>query len=210
MNILVLASTSPQKKSLLNKLGINFMTAETEVEEIPEKQEKPETYARRIALAKAIKASKANRNKYVLSHDLTIDFGGEIVDKPKDEKEAAKILKKLSGKKHDVIGALVIMRNGKAFYQGVQSTEIKFKKLTKKQIDAHAKSEEALESVGAYSIQGKGRDFIDTLEGSYFNVVGLPINILIRALEKVDFDVTEEVKQTVTMQENSIKEAYLK
>ena len=205
---LILASKSPQKRSLLNKLGLVFGVEDPKVEEMPQKGEKPEAYVRRMAIEKAASVSKKEKAALVIAHDMTIDLDGEIIDKPKDAKEAEKFLKKLNGRSHEVVSGLVLMIGGKEQYQGSQRTSITFKKLSAKEIKDYIATEEWLDKSGAYDIQGDGGLLVESLDGSYFNIVGLPLNPLIKALQKQDIEVEDSVKQTVEMQEESIRESF--
>lgn len=208
---LILASVLPHKKSLLNKLGLGFSIQKVEVDEKPKAKEKPEAFARRMALTKADILSKSKdvpAKSIILSHYMVIDIDGKIMLQPKDSKEAKKMLQKLSGKEHRIIGVVVLSKGGKELYQGVQDTTVKFKKLNNSIIDDYLKQEGAFDYVGGYTIQGDGGMFIESIEGSYFNAVGLPLNIIIKALEKQGFEVPDEVKNTVILQEKSIKESF--
>ncbi|MBN1331531.1 septum formation protein Maf [Candidatus Dojkabacteria bacterium] len=205
---LILASKSPQKKSLLNKLGLVFNVEDPDIEEKVNKGENPENYVRRMALEKAQKVSKTNKGALIVAHDMVIDLDGDIIGKPKDSKDAEKVLKKLSGRAHEVVSSVVLMIDGEPKYQGAQRTSIKFKKLTPKQIKDYVATEEPLDKAGAYAIQGDGGMFVESIEGSYFNIVGLPLNPLVRALQKEGVEVDDSVKQTIEMQEESISGSF--
>lgn len=206
---LILASISPQKKSLLNKLGLVFTVKAAEIDESPTKDEKPEAYVRRMALEKATTVSKENPDSMVIAHDVVVSLDDKMVGKPESSQDIAKALKKLSGKQHEVISAVVIMQKGEASYQGVQKTKIKFKKLDKSQIEEYSKTEEPIGKSGGYAIQGDGAQFVESIEGSYFNVVGLPLKPLIKALQKEGLGIDDHIVQTIQMQEDSIKESFL-
>lgn len=207
---LVLASESPQKKSLLNKLGLSFSIVPPEINEKPKKGEKSEAHVRRIALKKAMVVSKDDVGAHVVAHDMVIDFNGKIVGKPKDKAEAKVTLESLSGTSHTVIGAIVIVKGSEPLYQGVSQTKVTFKKLSKDDIEQYLNGEEWEGKAGSYAIQGDGGMFIESIDGSYFNIVGLPLLPLIKALEKFGngMSVSDEVKSTVEMQEKSIKESF--
>jgi septum formation protein len=205
---LILASASPQKKSLLNKLGIPFEIFPTEINKTPNKDEKAETFVRRIALNEAEIASKARKGDIVITHEVIIEFEGKIIDKVASSDEAKKILGKFSSKVHNYVSATVVMRDGEALYQGSQTTIVKFKKLSKGEIEEYVKGGEGMESQGAYLIQGDGGMFIESIDGSYFNIVGLPLQSIVRALEKQGYKVIDDVKRTIEMQEKSIKESF--
>ncbi|MBD3280294.1 septum formation protein Maf [Candidatus Dojkabacteria bacterium] len=205
---LILASQSPQKRSLLNKLGLVFQVENPDIDEKVGKDENPESYVRRIALEKAEKISKSNKDTLIIAHDMVIDLDGEIIGKPKDAKDAKKILKSLSGREHEVVSSAVLMLDGEAKYQGAQRTTIKFRKLSAEDIEKYIKTEEWMEKAGAYAIQGEGGMLVESIEGSYFNIVGLPLTPLIRAFQKEGVEVDESVKQTIEMQEDSISGSF--
>ena len=205
---IVLASASPQKKSLLNKLGLTFSILPPKIELKPRKGEKPEVYIRKMALNKASKAPSQKKSAYVIAHHAVIDFNGDIIQKPKDEKEARKMLQAFSGKTHEIVGVVVIQKGKEIRYEGVQRSQVKFKKLESPVIDEYLKSNESLDHKGGYFVQGEGGMLVESIEGSYFNVVGLPLLPLIRALKKEGIEVSEEVQQTAEMQEKSIKESF--
>lgn len=205
---LLLASSSPQKKSLLNKLGLTFSMIDPEVDETPKKGEKPEFSAKRIANEKANKITKKNKESYVIAHHSLIEYNGKVIGQPKNEKEVEKALKALSSKQHEVIGVIVIAKGKEVVYEGIQRTQVNFKKLTNDQIKDYVKTGESLENKMVYFIQGDGGNLIESIEGSYFNIVGMPLLPLIRALRKIEMPVTDEVLQTVEMQEKSIKESF--
>lgn len=205
---LILASNSPQKKSLLNKLGLTFSTISATNNVKSLKNESPEAFARRVALSKADEVSKANKGAVVLSHTAVIDFNGEIIGKPSDSSEAEKILKSFSGKSHEFVGVVVLVKDGEELYVGSQRTKVSFKKLDKDTISKYVKTEEALTKPGAYYIQGDGGMFVENIEGSYFNVVGMPLTPLVRALIKLGFVISDDIQETIQMQERSIKESF--
>lgn len=207
---LILASNSPHKKSLMNKLGLIFTMQDSGISDDVAKDaaENPQAFVERIAEEKAVSVSKENKEAYVIGHHMIVVKDGEIITKPQSKEEAEEVLKKLNGEKHNVIGVLILAQNGEVLYKGVQSTIVEFKQLSEKEILEYASSEEPLEKAGGYAVQGQGGMFIKSIDGSYFNMAGLSLTMIIKALEKNGFEITDEVKQTVTLQEKSIKESF--
>lgn len=207
---IVLASNSPHKKSLMNKLGLIFTMQDPGISDdiVKEKSENPQAFVERIALEKAVSVAKDNKSSYVIGHHMIVVKDGVIMNRPKDREEAIDVLANLNGQTHNVIGILVLVQNRKIVYKGVQSTIVEFKNLSKKEIEDHAASEEPLEKAGGYAVQGQGGMFIKSINGSYFNMAGFPLTMVVKALEKNGFEIADEVKQTITLQEKSIKESF--
>lgn len=207
---IVLASNSPHKKSLMNKLGLIFTMQDPGISDdiVKEKSENPQAFVERIALEKAVSVAKDNKSSYVIGHHMIVVKDGVIMNRPKDKEEAIDVLANLNGQTHNVIGILVLVQNRKVVYKGVQSTIVEFKNLSKKEVEDYAASEEPLEKAGGYAVQGQGGMFIKSINGSYFNMAGFPLTMVVKALEKNGFEIADEVKQTITLQEKSIKESF--
>jgi septum formation protein len=141
--------------------------------------------AKNLAKAKSLDVASKISEGVIVAADTVVVFGKKILGKPKNKKEAEKMLKKLSGKEHQVITGLAIVdAKTKKILQDVVVTRVKFKKLDKDLIEKYIKSEESLDKAGAYGIQGKGALLVESIKGDYFNVVGLPLNTLNQLLEK--------------------------
>lgn len=186
-----LASQSPRRQELLQQIGIPFemLTAapgeDTETLETPLPNEKARDYVERVTFAKSSIALARWQNSGkpwapILCADTTVSLpgnpAGEILGKPKDPADAARILQMLSGKVHEVLTAIVLMIDPKTTPLClVQVSEVEFAHLTEAQIDNYIQSGEPFGKAGAYGIQGLGGSFIPSIKGSYSGIMGLPI-----------------------------------
>lgn len=206
---LILASTSPQKKSLMNKLGLVFHTMDPEFDESKlDYSKKADTIVKEAAHSKAENVAKDNPEKNVIAHHMVAVVDGESIKRPLDPKEAEKVLNKLSGKDHEVHGAIVIRKGDKIIYEGVQKTVVTFKKLNKKDVKEYASSEEPVGMIAGYAVMGDGGMFIENIDGSYFNIVGFPLKMLMNGLAKIGINIEDGIKNTIDLQEKSIKESF--
>ena len=181
---IILASASPRRKQLLEELGITFKVKTIKVEEnYPDDYpvEKVAQYLSEIKAA-AFHMQEMNNNSLVITADTIVAVGDTILGKPTDEKHAKVILKKLSGKRHKVITGVTLRTLQKRHSFSV-STEVYFKKLSQDEIDYYVSNYSPLDKAGAYGIQEWiGHVAIDKIEGSYFNVMGLPTHRLYEEL----------------------------
>jgi len=189
MKNIILASKSPRRKSLLKQIGLNFTVDVSEVDERKFSHSNPVGLAKSLSKAKAEAVFVRHKNAIIISADTLVVLNKEIIGKPKSAKDAEKILKKLSGKTHLVITGFTVLdsKTKKEITKTVKS-KVKFKKLTKKEINWYVKTGEPLDKAGAYGIQDKGAIFIEEVEGDFFNVVGLPIFELSESLKKFGID----------------------
>jgi septum formation protein len=169
---LVLASSSPRRAALLRSAGLEFEIEPADVDETPLPGEEPDAYVARVAHDKA--AAIARAGCLVLAADTTVDAGGEILAKPVDDADARRMLRLLSGDTHFVHSGVVVIGDGVARSQ-VVTTEVQFVDLTAEAIDWYVSTGEASDKAGAYAIQGRAAAFVESLNGSVTNVVGLPL-----------------------------------
>ena len=181
---IVLASASPRRAELLRAAGFEFETRSVEVDERPRDGESPAAYVRRLAAEKSARASasvdrKPHGGRYlrdtiILGADTTVVVAGDILGKPQDDREVAGMLRRLSGRRHDVLTGVSLRRGG--FEIGrVETTAVYFEKLSEADIAWYVASGEGRDKAGAYAIQGLASRFVLRIEGSYSNVVGLPV-----------------------------------
>ena len=180
---LVLASRSPRRAELLAAAGIEFTVRVADVDETPFEGEAPRVYVLRIAREKA-RAVQASADEVVLAADTTVVLGDEIMGKPADAADAARMLRVLAGKRHEVITA-ICLRCGGDVETDIASTSVWFAPLSDAEIADYVASGEPMDKAGAYGIQGLASKFIDRIEGSYSNVVGLPIALTYRRLREI-------------------------
>lgn len=186
---LVLASSSPRRRELFKQIGINdFSIQAADIDERALNRELPPAYALRIAKKKAEKVSKQNDKSFVLAADTVVACGRRIMPKAETEAEADSCLNLLSGRRHRVLGAVVIYSpNGTLIYRVVTSV-VTFKKLTQEEINFYLKTREWEGKAGGYAIQGLAATFIRALNGSYSNVVGLPLYETYQMLKGMGFN----------------------
>lgn len=169
---LILASASPRRAELLRAAGFEFEIVATNVDESVRAGESPRQYVRRLAADKS--AAALRPDAIVLGADTTVVVDDEILAKPIDDADAAAMLRKLSGRTHDVLTGISLRRG--AFELGrVETTQVTFAALSDADVAWYVASGEGLDKAGAYAIQGLASRFIPRVDGSYSNVVGLPV-----------------------------------
>ena len=180
---MILASRSPRRSELLKAAGISFEVLAADVDETPRPNEAPAAYVERLALEKARAVLALRPEATVLGADTTVTIGGEILGKPSDKHDAIRMLRKLSGAVHDVHTgvALVSARRVRA---AVETTRVWFSEMTDEDISWYVATGEPVDRAGAYAIQGFASRFIPRIEGSYSNVVGLPVALVSSILKE--------------------------
>ena len=179
---LILASASPRRAELLRAAGYEFGIIVADVDERARDGETPDIYVRRLAAEKSAAVRAADM--IILGADTTVVVDGEILGKPRDDDEAAAMLRRLAGRRHDVLTG-VSVRYGAHEVGRVESTAVWFSALTKEDIAWYLASGEGRDKAGAYAIQGLASRFIPRIEGSYANVVGLPVAAVAELLRSV-------------------------
>ncbi len=180
--MLILASQSPRRGELLTAAGIPFEAAAVEIDESFLKLEPPGDHVRRLALAKAQAIFAKHPTALVLGADTIVLIGGEMMGKPRDHEDATYMLRMLSGREHEVLTGLALVSQHRTVVE-VARTKVWFNPLTEAEIADYVASGEPLDKAGAYAIQGLGSRFIDRIQGSYSNVVGLPVALVYRLLK---------------------------
>ncbi|WP_286033826.1 Maf family protein [Fusobacterium necrogenes] len=182
---MILASKSPRRKEILENIGFNIIVKSEDIEEISEKIGILENI-KDIAWKKADAVAKSYPTEFVVGADTVVEVDGEVIGKPEDEEEAKEILKKLSGKVHNVITAYSLINKEKNIVvNDIAITKVYFKKLSAAMIDWYIASKEPMDKAGAYGIQGKGAIFVEKIEGDFFTVMGFPIEKFIERLDKL-------------------------
>ncbi len=176
--VLVLASSSPRRKDLLVMLGIPVLVQTPDVLERRLPREEPEAYARRLAREKA----RAVPGHLVLGADTIVVLDGEVLEKPADAAEAVSMLRRLRGRRHEVITAVALQAGG-TLREAVDRTEVTFRTVSDAWIDAYVGTGEPMDKAGAYGIQGYGAGLVEGIEGDFFSVMGLPVRLVIDLLE---------------------------
>lgn len=173
---LYLASTSPRRKELLEQLHLDFDVVNAPVEEVALPHESPESYARRIAIEKALAGFNkvAGKAVWVIGGDTVVLVDGKVLGKPKNQVDSYRMLSLLSGKTHSVLSAVAIVFDGEVF-SAVNTTKVSFKALSETEIKEYIASGEPQDKAGSYAIQGLAAKFIVAIDGSYTGVMGLPL-----------------------------------
>src|SRR6185503_13409497 len=185
---LILASASPRRSALLAGLGLEFTVRATHIDETPRAGEEPAAVVERLAREKAAAARPA-AGELAIAADTEVAIDGAVLGKPADEADAARMLRLLAGREHEVLTgvALVDGSTGRTT-SGVERTLVAFASMSEREIDWYVQSGEPLDRAGAYAIQGRVALFITTIDGNYPNVVGLPLPLLYRLAGELGHD----------------------
>ncbi|HEV7966619.1 MAG TPA: Maf family protein [Candidatus Acidoferrales bacterium] len=187
---IILASSSPRRAEILREAAIAFETHVTEIDEAPLAGESAQAMVARLAEAKARAAAArigaAVRDSIIVGADTTVELDGEILGKPGDAAQAREMLARLSGRSHQVLTGIFLLRlHGNATRWAVENSAVTFAPLSEKEIDAYVATGEPMGKAGAYAIQGLAGRYIPRIEGCYFNVVGLPLARLYALLREL-------------------------
>lgn len=183
---IILASASPRRRELLSQIGINFQVVPSSADETLLSNETPEAHTIRLSCDKALEvANRPGQNgRWFIGSDTVVVRDEEILGKPADAAAAVRMLTSLSGRSHRVIsGYAVYDRKSRRTLSAAVTTRVFFKNLTSREIDGYIATGEPFDKAGSYAIQGIGSFMVPKIEGSYTNVVGLPLCEVIAALE---------------------------
>jgi septum formation protein len=181
---LVLASQSPRRRELLGVLGIPFTVVAPQTDETPRPGETPDVYAARVARAKGLGVAGRSRGARVLSADTVVTVDGEILGKPADRDDAVRMLEKLAGREHAVLTAVCLAVDTGVVAEGVDRTRVWFDPMSRADILDYLDREDVRDKAGAYAIQGFVSVYIPKIEGSYSNVMGLPLALVWKLLNR--------------------------
>lgn len=184
---IILASKSPRRRKLLKQIGLKFKSFSVDLHEEILDGEHPVQTVKRLSLHKMEEASKKVKDGILITADTIVVLDKEIIGKPKNEKDAFKILSKLSGRTHEVYtGFAILNMRSKQKIVSYVKTKVTFRKLTKTEILDYIKTGSPMDKAGAYGIQDDfGAVFVERINGCYYNVVGLPIQKLYKVLQKI-------------------------
>ena len=189
MNV-ILASQSPRRRELMELFRIPFLVQAADVDETMDPSADPAAQVARVSRLKA-EAISRNWEDVVIAADTIVVCQGQILGKPKDEEDACRMLRLLSGRVHQVMTGVTVLCRDEAVVC-TEVTDITFRALTDKEIASYVRTKEPMDKAGAYGIQGGGALFAEKLVGDYFNVVGLPVCRLGQILKKVAPQLMEE------------------
>ena len=175
---LILASSSARRQDLLRQAGISFAMHSPEIPEVRSATEQPLDYALRLAQEKALAVAKRFPCRFVLGADTIVVAGDQLLEKPRDAEDAARMLRLLSGRGHEVTTAVSVITPTRKIDTRSCTTQVFFRELTEDEIQEYANSGEPLDKAGGYAIQGGAAKWIPRLEGDYSNVVGLPLPLV--------------------------------
>lgn len=185
---LILASRSPRRVEILIDLKINFEAHAPHFVEHSNPSASPEEEAQLFAREKALSLKNEFPNSWILGCDTLVALGQEKLGKPQDPEDACRMLRQLSGRTHRVLSAITLLdaKTGE-MQEVIDVAKVSFRKLSEAEIQNYVASGEPMDKAGAYAIQGGARNFLESIEGDYYTIVGLPKEALLRLLEKTDF-----------------------
>jgi len=182
---LVLASQSPRRRELLALIGLAHEVRPADIDESYLDAETPEQHCERLARGKAnTLAGRVGRDAVVIGSDTIVVVDGQVLGKPDDAVDAARMLRMLSGRAHTVLTAVAVARQGR-LESAVERVSVSFREIDDIEIAAYIATREPMDKAGAYGIQGYGATIVSRIEGDYFAVMGLALNLLVRLLARV-------------------------
>jgi septum formation protein len=187
--MLVLASASPRRQELLRNAGISFVVQPTNIREVPEAGEASRAFAERMARQKALTVFRQRPLDVVLGADTIVVVDAEILGKPRDNADAARMLRLLAGRRHEVTTGVCLVGQqlgSMISFEDVRSetTAVTMDAFSDEDIRAYISTREPVDKAGAYAIQGRASRWVSRIEGDYFNVVGLPVSLVYKMLQE--------------------------
>lgn len=199
MDKIILASTSPRRREILNKMSLEFEIIQSDADETIKEKIKPDEAVKLISERKALNTYEKIKDKYkdfdriiIIAADTVVSIDNKILGKPKNKNNAFEMLNSLSGKKHFVYTGITIAiykDNALDLSTKCECTEVYMRNLTENEIKKYIDSENVLDKAGAYAIQSKGAVLIEKINGDYLNIVGLPITLLYKMLKDYDIHI---------------------
>jgi septum formation protein len=182
---IILASSSPRRKKILENLGYNFSIRVPDIDENNINELNPIDYVIDVSMRKGLKVHQQYENDFVLSGDTIVEFQNKIIGKPASHQDAFEILSLLSGKSHYVISALCLTYNDKQITI-FDSSKVSFKTLKKEEIEYYINNFDVMDKAGSYNIESAENYFVKNIDGCYNNIVGLPLEkFLISDMKKI-------------------------
>ena len=179
---IILASASPRRAEILRTVKWPFETLAVEIDESRRQHEGAAAYVQRLAREKAETAAARVDGRVVVGADTTVTIDDHILEKPADDKDAARMLRLLSNRWHKVLTGVAIVAQAEATRIVYEETEVKFAAMSDDEIQTYVATGEPLDKAGGYAIQGFGARYIEEIRGDYFNVMGLPLRLLYELL----------------------------
>lgn len=182
----VLASASPRRQELLRSVGLNFKTLPAHVNEEYIAGESPREHVKRLALDKALAVARKYPESWVLGADTIVVIDGFILGKPKNKTQARQMLERLSGREHKVFTGFTLSRIASSVTKTkVIQSKVRFKTISAEELEWYIACDEPYDKAGGYAVQGRGAYFIQSICGSYTNVIGLPLCEVLEELKKL-------------------------
>ncbi len=181
--MLILASQSPRRRELLQMLGLDFTIYTADIDETMEPGLSLEDAVAQVCVRKAEAVGAAHPGHLILAADTIVVVDGKVLGKPADPRQAKEMLRSLSGREHRVMTAFCLWQGGTAETH-VEQTTLRFKPLSDEEIDAYVATGSPLDKAGAYGIQDQAAVFVEGICGDYYNVMGLPLCALVKALRR--------------------------
>jgi septum formation protein len=186
---LILASSSPRRRDLLASIGFEFDVIPSHIPEVKSDEEAPEEYVARLSREKAREVAKGHPDRWVVAADTTVVLDEELLEKPDGPEDAKRMLRLIGGRAHVVHTGVTLMRIEPHYADTrVCTTEVRILPLTERDVEWYVATGEPLDKAGAYAAQGAFAMFLDSIHGSYTNVVGLPLALLFQILRKAGID----------------------
>jgi septum formation protein len=184
--VLVLASNSPRRREILKSAGLAFVVRAPNILEERRAHESAVDYVRRLAEEKA-RAVPLHSGEIVLAADTVVVLGDQVLEKPRDQLDAIRMLTLLSGREHQVVSGICLRTPARTLVDSA-STRVRFVQLAPEEIADYAASGEPMDKAGGYAIQGLASKFVERIDGCYFNVMGLPIALVYAHLKTLGWD----------------------
>ena len=188
MSKLILASGSPRRRELMEQTGISFTVIPSETDETAADGLPPKTLVKHLAKQKALEVAANHPEAVVLGADTVVAIDGEVLGKPKDQEDARRMLRLLSGREHQVHTGVCIALPGGTVITFCETSVVSFRGISPDAIENYLSTGEPMDKAGAYAIQGQGAKFVRDYNGDYCNIVGLPVWRVLRVLGMIDSD----------------------
>jgi len=186
---LILASASPRRRELLESIRIPFEVMPSDVPEVRSEGESPEEYVARLSREKAAAIASQHPTRWVLAADTTVLLGDQLLEKPLNRADAVRMLSAVCGRTHTVYTGVTLLNLATRYHDTrVAESEVRMLPLADCDIEWYVETGEPLDKAGSYAVQGIGAMFIESVHGSYTNVVGLPLALLFQMLRKAGID----------------------
>ena len=192
--MLILASQSPRRRDLLSMLGLDFTVITADIDETMDETLSVEDAVAEVCKRKAEAVAQLHPQDTIIAADTIVVVEDTVLGKPHDEEEAKAMLRRLSGRSHTVMTAFCLWEKGRAVTH-VEKTNLRFKPLSNEEIDAYVATGSPMDKAGSYGIQDQAAIFVEALEGDYYNVMGLPVCALVKALRKNGIAVLGTIKE---------------